>query len=68
MDAATEEAMTMKACEYTRYGGPDVLRLVERPAPVVGPDDVIIQVRAVGLNPADVLQRAGAFRFASVSR
>jgi NADPH:quinone reductase-like Zn-dependent oxidoreductase len=43
----------MRAWVYDRYGGPEVLRLseVERPAP--GPGQVLVEVRAVGLNASD---------------
>jgi len=60
--------MAMKAYEYTRFGGPEVLRLAERNDPVPGPDDVVIETRAVGINPVDLLQRSGAFRFANPTR
>jgi len=43
----------------TRYGGPEVLALVERPEPEVGPDDVLIDVRAASLNPLDYKIRDG---------
>ncbi len=43
----------MKAIVQERFGPPDVLRLVEMEPPEVGPDDVLIRVRAAALNPAD---------------
>jgi alcohol dehydrogenase len=49
----------MKAVVATRYGGPDVLALVEREEPAVGPEDVLIAVRAASLNPLDFKIRAG---------
>jgi NADPH:quinone reductase-like Zn-dependent oxidoreductase len=49
----------MKALVAQRYGGPDVLALVERPEPEVGPRDVLIAVRAASLNPLDAKIRAG---------
>lgn len=58
----------MKAYEYTGFGGPEVLRLAERDDPTAGPDDVVVETRAVGLNPVDLLQRSGAFRFANPTR
>jgi NADPH:quinone reductase-like Zn-dependent oxidoreductase len=49
----------VKALVIHRYGGPDVMKLEERPAPVVGPRDVLIDVRAASLNPIDYKLRAG---------
>ncbi|MER6827363.1 NADP-dependent oxidoreductase [Streptosporangium sp. NPDC000563] len=60
--------MAMQAYEYIRFGGSEVLRLVGRDDPIAGPDDVVVDMRAVGVNPVDLLQRAGAFRFAGPTR
>src|ERR1043165_10048226 len=49
----------MRAVVATRYGGPDVLDIVERPAPTGGPRDVLIDGRAAGLNPLDFKVRDG---------
>jgi NADPH:quinone reductase-like Zn-dependent oxidoreductase len=49
----------MKAVVAQRYGGPDVLAIVERPEPEVGARDVLIAVRAAGLNPIDFKIREG---------
>jgi NADPH:quinone reductase len=51
----------MKAVEITAYGKPDVLRLGERPDPVAGPGELLIRVRASGINRPDVLQRMGHY-------
>jgi NADPH2:quinone reductase len=51
----------MKAVEITSYGAPDVLRLGERPDPVAGAGEVLIRVRASGINRPDVLQRTGNY-------
>lgn len=51
----------MKAVEITSYGAPDVLRLGERPDPVAGAGEVLIRVRASGINRPDVLQRMGHY-------
>lgn len=58
----------MRAYELTGFGGPEVLRLGVRAAPLPGPHEVVVDVRAVGLNPVDVLQRSGTFRFANPVR
>lgn len=51
----------MKAVEIAAFGGPDVLRLVDRPIPVAGAGEVLIKVSASGVNRPDVLQRCGAY-------
>lgn len=51
----------MKAIEITRPGGPETLRLTERPAPVPGAGEVLIRVEAAGINRPDVLQRKGGY-------
>jgi len=51
----------MKVVEVTRFGGPDVLSLADRPDPVPGSDEVLIRVSASGVNRPDVLQRKGAY-------
>ncbi|SSC25885.1 Polyketide synthase, enoylreductase domain, partial [Klenkia terrae] len=47
------------AARYHRYGAPDVLVVEEAPEPHAGPGAVRIAVRAVSVNPIDVLLRAG---------
>jgi NADPH:quinone reductase len=51
----------MKAVEITSYGAPDVLRLGERPDAQAGAGEVLIRVRASGINRPDVLQRTGNY-------
>lgn len=51
----------MKAIEITEYGAPEVLRLCERPDPVAGAGEVLLRVRASGINRPDVLQRKGRY-------
>jgi NADPH2:quinone reductase len=53
--------MTMKAVEISTFGAPSVLRLGERPIPVAGAGEVLIQVAASGVNRPDVLQRTGLY-------
>src|ERR671914_1216998 len=50
----------MKAIVYTRTGGTDVLRLVDRPMPAPGPGEVRIKVHVSGVNPTDWKSRSGA--------
>ena len=51
----------MKAIVITKPGGPEVLELQDVPDPVPGPEDLLVRVRAAGLNRADLLQRAGGY-------
>ena len=51
----------MRAVVITRPGGPEVLEIVERPRPAIAPDQVLVRVRAAGLNRADLLQRRGRY-------
>lgn len=50
----------MRAARYFRYGRPEVIEIVEVDDPVVGPADVLVELRAAGLNPADTKGRRGA--------
>jgi NADPH:quinone reductase-like Zn-dependent oxidoreductase len=52
----------MQAVVAQRYGGPDVLALVERPEPEVGARDVRIAVKAASLNPLDFKIRDGKLK------
>jgi putative PIG3 family NAD(P)H quinone oxidoreductase len=45
----------------TGIGGPDVLALQDVPAPIPGPREVLLDVRATALNRADLLQRRGLY-------
>ena len=51
----------MKTVEISAFGAPNVLRLVERPAPVAGAGELLIRVHASGINRPDVLQRTGNY-------
>lgn len=51
----------MQAIEISQPGGPEVLRLVQRPEPVPGTGELLIEVAASGVNRPDLLQRAGAY-------
>jgi NADPH:quinone reductase-like Zn-dependent oxidoreductase len=49
----------MQAVQYSQFGGPEVLQLVEVPDPHPGPGQIRVQVRAVGVNPVDWKMRRG---------
>ena len=51
----------MKAIEISQFGGPEVLRACERPRPEAGAGEVLVRVRASGINRPDVLQRTGNY-------
>ena len=51
----------MQAVEISSFGAPEVLRLTQRPVPAPGAGEVLIRVRASGVNRPDVLQRSGAY-------
>ncbi len=51
----------MKVIEVARYGGPEVLQIVEKPDLTPGPRQVLIEVKAAGINFADLMSRAGTY-------
>jgi NADPH:quinone reductase len=51
----------MKAIRAHAFGGPDVLRLEQVDDPIAGPGEVVIDVRAAGVNPADTYMRNGTY-------
>jgi NADPH2:quinone reductase len=51
----------MRAIEITQPGPPDVLRLCDRPIPLLKPGEVLIKVHAAGVNRPDVVQRNGHY-------
>jgi putative PIG3 family NAD(P)H quinone oxidoreductase len=51
----------MRAVIATEPGGPEVLTVREIPDPEIGPDEVLLDVAAAGLNRADLLQRMGFY-------
>ena len=53
----------MRAIVMSHHGGPEVLETRELPDPVPGPGDVLIRVRAFGLNHADTYMRSGVWSF-----
>ncbi|MEI9939202.1 MAG: NADP-dependent oxidoreductase [Pseudomonadota bacterium] len=55
----------MKAVQFSEYGGPEVLRVVDIDEPHAGPGQVRIAVRAAGVNPSDWKDRAGDARDAT---
>ena len=50
-----------KAVRFDNYGGVDVLNVVDVPRPVPGPGQVLVQVRAAGINPGEAKIRDGLY-------
>jgi NADPH:quinone reductase len=51
----------MKAIQVQHFGGPEVLNLQDIPTPKPGPGEVLVRVRAAGVNPYDTYMRAGTY-------
>lgn len=51
----------MKAIRVYSFGGPEVLRLETVDDPTPGPGEVVVEVRAAGVNPADTYMRSGTY-------
>lgn len=52
----------MKAIRVDRFGDPEVMRLAETPTPSPGKGEVVVEVKAAGVNPVDTYIRAGFYR------
>jgi NADPH2:quinone reductase len=51
----------MKAIQFSRFGGPEVLEYVDVPAPAPVNDEVLIEVTAAGVNYVDIRERLGVY-------
>ena len=49
----------MKAIVVREFGDPEVMKLEEAPTPKPGPGQVLVRIKAAGVNPADTYARAG---------
>ena len=58
--SAEPTAGLIRAVRFDRYGGREVLSVREVPVPRPGDGDVLVQVRAAGINPGEALIRSGA--------
>ena len=50
---------TARAVRFDRYGGTDVLQVVDIPLPEPGEGEVLVEVRAAGINPGEISIREG---------
>ena len=60
--------MQMRAVQFDRYGGSEVLQVRTVPVPSPGLDEMLVRVHASGLNPKDPVVRSGAMRLLSGRR
>jgi len=51
----------MHALTFDRFGAANVLQWTERPDPIPGPDQVVVRMKSIGLNFADVYRRNGNY-------
>ena len=51
----------MKAIQLDKYGGPEVLQLIEKDKPVPKGTEVLIEIKAIGVNFADTARREGQY-------
>jgi NADPH:quinone reductase len=55
-------ARTRHLIALERFGGPEVMRWVEAEAPAPGPDEVAVEIEAIGVNFGDTMVRRGEYR------
>lgn len=51
----------MKALTFTRFGNSDVLEYSDKDNPVLKPDEILVEMKAIGLNYADIMRRSGHY-------
>jgi NADPH:quinone reductase len=51
----------MKAIQYERFGGPEVLEYLDLPDPTPGPGQLLIETAAIGVNFPDIRERLGVY-------
>src|SRR5262249_4470372 len=51
----------MKAIRVHEFGGPAVLKLEDVPDPKPGPGDIVVRIRAAGVNPVDAYMHGGMY-------
>ena len=56
------QPLTLKTIRVHAHGGPEVLRLEELPLPVPGPGQILVAVKAAGVNLFDTQLRSGLYK------
>ncbi|SHL90497.1 quinone oxidoreductase family protein [Mucilaginibacter sp. OK098] len=51
----------MKALTFSAFGGSDVLEYLDIPAPELRSDEILVEMKAIGLNYADIYRRKGNY-------
>lgn len=51
----------MKALTFSSFGSSDVLEYKEIPAPILKPGEILVEMKAIGLNFADIMRRSGNY-------
>ena len=51
----------MRQVQFDRFGGPEVLDIVEKPTPIPGSDQILVRVQAIGVNFAETLMRENRY-------
>jgi len=51
----------MKALTFSKFGKPDVLEYIDVPDPLLSKNEVLIKMKAIGLNYADIYRRKGNY-------
>lgn len=51
----------MKVVQFSEFGGPDVLNVIEKEVPAIGNEEVLIEIKAIGINYADTARRQGSY-------
>ncbi|QBS39905.1 quinone oxidoreductase [Nocardia sp. CS682] len=51
----------MRAIQVSEHGGPEVLEYVEVPDPQIGPDQLLVDIQAIGINFIDTYIRTGRY-------
>jgi NADPH2:quinone reductase len=62
------DELTMKALQFSRTGDLAALQVVELPTPVPATGEVLVQIKAAGLNPSDVKNVLGRFPYTTMPR
>ena len=52
---------TMKAIQFSQYGSADVLQYVNINVPMIGDHEVLVEIKAIGVNFADIARREGRY-------